>query len=739
MATAVPNLDACKGVVPPAVERYFQVSLFLLIVTGFATLVSTGKLDALSVGFVSAALLFRGYLLYRGRTLQLPERLTSYLGLVYILVYIADFFFISQNFVTASVHLLLFGMMVKVFSVQRDRDHIYLALLAFLEVLSAAILTVDSVFLGAFSVFLLVAVATFVSMEMRRSAMAATTMQRGSLDSPAPSRRSFNLRSFQPALSMMSGVLVVGILICSVAIFFVLPRLSAGYLSRLAQQNNLVSGFSDTVQLGEIGHIQQSSQVVAHVRIENGGPTNLELKLRGLTLSTFNGKSWFNPPHTAEIVSGIGGRYALADAATGFPRELSRFAEPEHHKVIRYRVVMEPIGTNVVFLIPAGRYLAANFREISMDFGRSVINTDGDRPTNVYSGVSDVGAPAVAKLQQSGEQVPGEVATRYLQLPSIDARVQQLANDITAREANAYAKALAVERYLSTQFGYTLELPAERQADPVANFLFERKRGHCEYFASAMAVLLRAEGIPSRVVTGFRGGEYNDVTGDYIFRARDAHSWVEVFFPGHGWVTFDPTPASAPVDRSSWARAALYLDAMREFWREWVINYDFSHQAALSNIAASQSRQLFDEVRLWTRQKYESLLEAARRTQRRASETPRQISSWMVLGLGAFLLLFNLPGLYRELKRHRISSNPASAPKNAASIWYARMTRTLARRGHRKKPTQTPSEFAESITDQPLRLAVEQFTSHYERARFGDSAKDAVKLPQLFEEIRDSR
>ena len=83
---------------------------------------------------------------------------------------------------------------------------------------------------------------------------------------------------------------------------------------------------------------------------------------------------------------------------------------------------------------------------------------------------------------------------------------------------------------------------AEPQADPIAYFLFERKRGHCEYFASSMAVMLRAVGIPSRVVTGFRGGEFNDLTGSYIIRARDAHAWVEAYIPEPGMARLRSDP-----------------------------------------------------------------------------------------------------------------------------------------------------------------------------------------------------
>src|SRR4051812_36615401 len=138
-----------------SVERYFEASLYLLIVIGFATLVTTAKLDVVSILFVGAALAFRGWLLVRRRHLLVPDRWTTYLTLVYTLFYVADLFLISGTFVTATVHLVLFSMVVKIFSVQRDRDHVYLAVLAFLEVLAAAVLTVDSLFLFFFCLFML--------------------------------------------------------------------------------------------------------------------------------------------------------------------------------------------------------------------------------------------------------------------------------------------------------------------------------------------------------------------------------------------------------------------------------------------------------------------------------------------------------------------------------------------------------------------------------------------------------
>jgi hypothetical protein len=731
MALSAANPNSDMPTVPAVIEQYFQVCLLLLLSTGFITLASTGKLDMLSVLFVSIALLYRGYLLGHGRVVRIPEQITSYLGVVYILVYVVDFFFVSDNFVQATVHLLLFGMVVKMFSVQRNRDFVYLAMLAFLEVLSAAILTVDSVFLGSLSIFLLIAVLTFISLEMRRSSLRGGFVQNIGSQSIESSRKKKRVRVFSYSITTTGMVLVVAILIASVGIFFSLPRLSGGYLSKLAQQNDLVSGFSDNVSLGEIGRIQQSSQVVMHVRVENGekGPGIL---MRGNSLSDFDGKNWLNPPHYAQAWNNIGGSFDVR-----LPAQLRhlRLAEGSPHRIVKYRVMLEPIGTNVIFTIPSPDYLFGPFREVSIDHAQTLLNTDRDRPTGNYGGISDLSQPTLQELEQSSGEYPAEVQLRYTKLPdTLDPRIADLAHQITAKVKTPIEKAAAIQAYLS-KYRYTLELPSQRQKDPVAYFLFERKAGHCEYFASAMAVLLREEGIPSRIVNGFRGGEWNELTGNFIIRAKDAHSWVEVYFPGVGWYAFDPTPQGSLPVITMWNRVSLYIDAAREFWREWIVNYDFVHQERLANSAAGASTRMFDRFKLWAHRKYESMLNSARNTHKMMVKSPRAYGGSAVLFISGVILLFNIPRVARALKMQSIARNPAKAPQGAASIWYGRMTSAMARRGHRKSPTQTPAEFAENIDDPHLRGGVARFTKHYERARFGNSAEDAVKLPEIYEEL----
>jgi hypothetical protein len=334
--------------------------------------------------------------------------------------------------------------------------------------------------------------------------------------------------------------------------------------------------------------------------------------------------------------------------------------------------------------------------------------------------------------------MPPAISQFYLQLPEIDPRTYALARELTANEPSAYGKAVAIENHLRTKFGYTLEMRGAGR-DPVGQFLFVWKRGHCEYFASAMAVMLRSIGIPSRIVNGFRNGEFNDVSGSYIVRARDAHSWVEAYIPGHGWTEFDPTPAADVAERTSWSRLLLYVDAMREFWNEWVINYDSSRQAALGESTVSKARVWFDRLRVYVRERYDALLVRFRKAQSHAANEPQRLGIQFVVVLAAILFAVNLRRLWRWVRSVRIARAPKSQPRLAASIWYQRVLNLLRRKGMDRRPAQTPQEFVYSLpaVDPLIREKVTLFTEHYERARFGDSADDAAKLPELYEELEE--
>jgi transglutaminase-like putative cysteine protease len=615
-------------------------------------------------------------------------------------------------------------MVVRLFSAHRERDYYFLSVIAFLMVLSAALLTVDSIFLMAFVGFILTAVVAFILMEMRH-ASAKTAVHSLRLHGDPTSR------SIATSLALISPALVLCILLAAAAIFFVLPRVSAGYLSAYSPSGEISTGFSDQVELGRIGEIQQSSSVVMHVQIDGDDHGSFDLKWRGITLSHFDGRNWSNNRTLHPIQPQMGGRFI-------FPPSL-RHVRSGPAKEVHYRVLMEPVGMNVFFLAGSPESMEGSYKNVGVDDGGGVLNLDLQHPVSRYQATSDISQPGARELRMSDHD-QADFDADYLELPSLlDPRIPFLAGQITAQADNNYDKATAIESYLRTHYRYTLQLSRIVPHDPLAEFLFDRKQGHCEYFASSMAVMLRSLGIPSRIVNGFTTGEFNDLTSQYVVRASDAHSWVEAFFPGHGWIAFDPTPGGTAAPRTGWSRMALYIDAMASFWRDWVVNYDASHQQALAVGARIGSRQLFSSGQHWWRRHYESLLVSARRAEHAMAGSPLR---WGVTGAITIMLLImagNVRLLWQIVATRRLAARPERSPRRAASIWYERMTNDVASRGWQKSPTQTPGEFVSVIKDTLVRAKVAEFTRHYESARFDDSVEDAKRLPQLYDEISATR
>jgi hypothetical protein len=350
--------------------------------------------------------------------------------------------------------------------------------------------------------------------------------------------------------------------------------------------------------------------------------------------------------------------------------------------------------------------------------------------------VSDAGVPSARDLRDASTQYPDEVRLIYLRLPhQMDPQVGDLARRVTASATNNYDRADALQTYLRANFQYTLDPPAIEPEDPVGSFLFRSKSGYCEYFAAAMAVMLRTLNVPSRLVNGFQTGAYNRIGRDFVVRARDAHSWVEVYFTGYGWIPFDPTPADPhPVLPGEWDD---YVDTAALFWNEWIINYDFSHQVQLAREIEQDSRN-FQQI----------FRRRAERLKRQGIRIAFRIEGWLMshkllvlvimLAILAGLVLTDKTGTlaaWRFRLTWRFARRDATLSPREATLTYQHLLQTMQKKGFRKPPSQTPREFALSFLSTPWGPGVLEFTKLYNTLRFGQASVSLARLRRILEEI----
>jgi len=728
-----------------ALDRYFEISLYLLLLTSVLALVSTGKLDLVTMLGAPAALVVKGIRWLRGLKPELSARAATWIVALYLLFFPIDLWWVSRAIsagaqnpglmaaLLAAIHLMLFVMIIRLFSAQTTRDHLFLAMLAFAAMLCAAILTVGTAYLAFFFAFLLLAISTFIGLEMRRSAEAATA--------PPLESGTGAAHRLQRALGGASAALAIGTLALGTAIFFLIPRVSAGYLSGYNLQPTLISGFSDDVELGEIGTIKKSSAIVMHIKVQGDPAAAQIVHWRGIVLTNFDGRRWSTDEHSSTtLLAGADGWFPLAPG----PAPPLLRAVP-----LRYTVMLEPLATTSLFF-------AAEPADVRGTFGAAASGASArrsylvrDRTDSIfdpfyvservrYDAVSMRTVNTPAELRSAPAIYPDDIRATYLQLPALDPRIPALARTVTAHSTSAFDKASAIEMYLRTHYGYTLDLSGTPPADPLAYFLFDRRAGHCEYFASAMTVMMRSLGIPSRYINGFLPGEYNSVDGNYVIRASDAHSWVEVYFPDYGWITFDPTPPSDDEPLSLASRIAQYWDWFQVTWGEWVINYDFSHQFQLALGVQRASRAATEH---WLARIASARLGATNwmlAWQVRVLRWPHRESLWLILiaALAAVVVWKAGPPLRKFWQLHAGGRGAVTA--HLATLYYAQMLHLLERRGIEKAEGQTPLEFAASVGLGKMAAPVIEFTTLYQAARFGGANADRQQLRDLLERIRSA-
>jgi transglutaminase-like putative cysteine protease len=500
-------------------------------------------------------------------------------------------------------------------------------------------------------------------------------------------------RRMMITIGALSGV----VLLVSAALFILFPRLPRQWnVQGRRGAGDVMAGFGEEVRLGlHGGRISDNPEEAFRVEFLDSMPSD-ELYWRGRSFDRFDGERWSRTPGLRGPNYGPG----LYGERWGRPiRQVRIFGGPPEANVL--------FGTHPVLAVQPRSAIRAYQHP-----GGDIFYSGSDAP--VYTVVSSAGTPSEELLRSSDVLEDSRRIRPYLELPALDPRVARLADSLTAGRAARIDRVRAIERYLSTELSYTLELPDTRAEATVEGFLFRRRAGHCEYFSTAMVMLLRSAGIPARNVTGFLGGEWN-AYGRYLsVTGNDAHSWVEVWFPGVGWVQFDPTPAARNTfmgegSGGSWG-ISLWFGAVEHRWYKWVVDYNLEKQLGLLDRVGD----LFER-------------DGARDTDggRSGGGVPRFVAAVIALGVGGAVLM--------SLRRRR------RAPRTAETRAYLALRRAYERTGW--GGPGGPLQFAERLQAQaaPGAAPAAELVRLYVRARFGadDIGDDGrARMQAALEEAR---
>lgn len=513
-----------------------------------------------------------------------------------------------------------------------------------------------------------------------------------------------------PELRRMTTLATALCLTLALLLFVALPRFRGHMVSGSMGGELALSGFSDRVSLGDVGRIRSDDTVVLRIEsLDEALPPPAEAYWRGLAFDAFDGTHW-------SITSSE--RFAARRSISG----VGRFGIdllPDTDRVLSgQRIIREPVEAGVVFAPGQVHRIAGPFQRLESDRnGGLYLPGRGDERIRytIWSAPSERDAVRLRRDRASPplELHPGgpRPAERYLGLPALDPRVEARAAQIVETATSDFERAQRLQEALRTEGRYTDSPPplGDAESSPVEAFILGALEGHCEYFASAMVLMARTQGLPSRLVNGFAGGVPNEVGGFVEVTRADAHAWVEVHFEEAGWVRFDPTPPALRLRRASdlslWARAAQLGSAIEIWWFQRVVDFDSADQ-----IAAWKG--------IWRR--WKSTTPVAQGDGHRelpSTDRPDWRATLEAIPNGALLFgAIGLGGLIWWVGRS------GDRPVQGIPLRYRRAQRLLARRGLLRTPTTSARDFARSLHTRlpaPAAQAFDDITERYLAERFG--------------------
>jgi hypothetical protein len=537
----------------------------------------------------------------RARTVHLPVLWANTLGVaVFVLAgWQMRHQTLEQRVLIAS-HLLVYLTWIVLFQKKNLTQYWWMCALAVLQVAVGSILTIETSYGGMLVGFMFVSIWTLSLMSLyeaylqyeaggpgdfavrpvtvarstggwRMGRKAAAERARSLWMRPSAARGAFQLNPDERWLGLRyaRSILALGMaaLVVAAAFFLFIPRLWAGRneWGKNERKSDVIgaTGFSNEVRLGDMVPLLENSKRVLQVRLfdNDGNPLDVEEYcaqagyaeplFRGTTLEKYEESTWKGNGH-------------LSSAETKSRRRPAG--------AVRQQILMEPIGTSLLFAIhPVQSVRLANPQDLvqTIRFTQELLRPDtvaSDKSLlyDVYSPPADQAAQDLGKMHFPIRLRPHDPLLAVPDLPRLKALALKVTGNEQVTESLNDAQAAELARRLiarlssflrdSGQYAYSLDTsPRDPKVDPLEDFLVNRKTGHCEYFASALALMLRSVGVPTRLVSGFKGGTINAISGAYEVEQRHAHVWVEALVEPDRWMTIDPTPAARDVSVASFA------------------------------------------------------------------------------------------------------------------------------------------------------------------------------------------
>ncbi len=603
-------------------------------------------------------------------------------------------------------------------------DYQQIAMLAFVQLIAATVLTTDLGYALLFVAFVIVTPWVLTFAHLRREIERNYPAQRDARGGTDLARVLASKRIVGAPFLLWTLLLSVPMLLMTLALFVIFPRVGLGMVSFGNSRGQHVAGFGDNIELGQFGVIRDDPTVVIRVTPDRPLSTAEEaryLRLRGTAFDHYDGRTWTRSSDAAVPMSRMNEYFAL-----------KRMSRPDDRV---FRVILERLDEPVLFLPHGSVGVRIPHRGLPGGPRERLKLTRGHGFDLRYRGTDDIGLIYDAVVTSQLDELDVPVARdlddeRYLALPPGHEQVYALARELTENVDDPRHKAALLLTHLRDggRFRYTTEMPDTGERAPLEYFLFESQKGHCEYFATALAIMLRAVGIPSRNVTGFVGGKFNPYGGYYGIRQSDAHSWVEALIPDRGWVTLDPTPATRmSMGPSDWLLRDLsaMVDAARAYWMTKVVGYDVRTQIRFLRELGAFMR----EIR-WPSLGFQKAQRADEAPGRSAGDALHELPQRVVIGLGCVLaLLF----VWRALRKRARARGALSESARKAQALYRALERTLEKQGRARPSHVSPEAHARSLASAgfPAAAQVRELTEAYTQARYGGQELTRARLAEL--------